>query len=398
MTQQVSVSKLRRYEQCPLAFRMRYVDARRVNAESRGDAAEFGTAVHGALEGAYDWVVREEFAGVVPPDVVLDSYREAFQETGLTGADNYADGLELVRGHFARRGAVDHAAVLSTERQFEIPLGRFELMGYIDRVDRVSADHVHVTDYKTGWMLFTQDEVAGDIQASAYVAAVRALYPWARRVTFSFDMLRHGVELPAERTDDQLEAHLDYMVGLAERAHASREFPARLSPLCPWCDHRNHCETYQDAVSRKLEIVATGPEDIEAVCVEREAVHALARVLDARKKDLEKVIRARVSKEGPFVAAGNRYSVVPVYEKTLPPAKTVSVLAKHTGRQVDDVRDALLVVDKKALEEFVRSLDPVETGARYRASAKTRLLKTELDAMAERSLSFSRFDSQAVRK
>src|SRR5271157_4478163 len=83
----VSVSRLKRYEQCALAFYFQYVDKKSapIGEGSRSQPAEFGTVLHDALERTYRWVVDEEYEGPFPEGQALEFFRLAWTDSGLVG-------------------------------------------------------------------------------------------------------------------------------------------------------------------------------------------------------------------------------------------------------------------------------------------------------------------------
>ena len=81
----VSVSRLKRFEQCALAFYLQYVDKvdRAAGESGRSQPAEFGTVLHDALERTYKWIVEEEYEGRFPEGECLEFFRFAWADSGL---------------------------------------------------------------------------------------------------------------------------------------------------------------------------------------------------------------------------------------------------------------------------------------------------------------------------
>ena len=89
----VSVSRLRRYEECPQAFYFQYID--KGEREPQGEPAAFGTILHDALERTYAWVVEDEYEGYLPEEVLTRAYREAWTESAMVRLPLYQEGLEI---------------------------------------------------------------------------------------------------------------------------------------------------------------------------------------------------------------------------------------------------------------------------------------------------------------
>ena len=117
----LSVSRLKLFEQCELAFFFKYVS--KGDVEPRGVAADFGTCLHAALETLYTWVIREEYEGLFPIDRLVASYKEAWQASELVGVALFQEGLQILRSYAKQYPTVDHMTILDVEREFNIDVG-----------------------------------------------------------------------------------------------------------------------------------------------------------------------------------------------------------------------------------------------------------------------------------
>ncbi|MCU0686197.1 MAG: PD-(D/E)XK nuclease family protein [Polyangiaceae bacterium] len=371
----LSYSRLAKWEQCPLAFRFAYVD------RLPGEPAlplRFGRVVHAALERLVRDVVAEERTGRLDEARALEAYRAAWDEEGLVGAALFAEGHALVRAFVRSEGAVDHRDVLAVEQEFRLPVGRFELLGYLDRVDRVGDDAVEVIDYKTNRALFEGDELASSLQMSLYALAARALWPWAREVRLTFVMLRHGpLRQHTTRTTADLEAVLAYAEVLGEAIERATEHPPRLGPNCAYCDYRRRCPAYAEALAGRRPGAMVDPDDLEAVAREREEVARVAKLTSARKAELDGILRTHVKEHGERTIDGVRYSLLHVRHVRHPLGPTLAVLERMTGLGRDALLARVGAVDKDALDALV-----VES-ASSRDKSFPHLLRAELDAAAE---------------
>ncbi len=370
----LSYSRLSRFEQCPLSFRLHYIDKQ--TAEP-GVPLKFGKLVHTVLEVLVSEHMEDERTGPLSVERALELYRESWASEGLTGIELFQEGLELLRGFIRDQGELDHRDILAVEKEFRLPVGRFTVLGFIDRVDCVDEETVEVIDYKTNRMLFTRDEVDHSLQMSIYHLAAQQLWPWAKKVRLTFHMLRHGLRLRTERTPEQLESALHYVETMGQATEEASEFPARLNSNCIYCDHRSHCPAYADALKGKREDICEDTADLEAVAREREEVAKLAKVLYTRKSELERVIKTHLEDQDELVLGGVRYRMFNTTKVEHPFEPTMRVLAGATGLSRDELVDRLATIDKKALERLIK-----ET---ITDRARARLVKTELEATASKS-------------
>jgi RecB family exonuclease len=372
----LSYSRLSRFEQCPLSFRLHYIEKQ---VAEPGVALRFGKLLHAVLEVLVREQMENERTGPLSLDRAMALYREGWARAELTGADVFQEGSHIL-GEFVRdQGELDHRDVLAIEKEFHLPVGRFTVLGFIDRVDFVDDETVEVIDYKTNRQLFTREEVDHSLQMSLYHLAAIRLWPWAKKVRLTFHMLRHGIRLQTERTAAQLETARAYVETLGEMTERATAFPARLNANCVYCDHRRQCPTYADALRGKRDFVCEDAADLEAVAREREEVARLAKVLYARKSELEDVLKAHIHERGELMLGGVRYGMFNTTRLEYPLDPTLAILEGVTGLSRDALIERLATIDKDALEKLLKEL------GKKHDRARVRLLKAELESVAHKS-------------
>lgn len=376
--QHLSYSRLSRFETCPLSYRLHYIEKKQAEP---GLPLRFGKTIHAVLERLIKEVVDDERTGPLSEERAIELYREAWGAEQLTGMDVFAEGLAILRRFIADQGVVDHRDVLAIEKEFRLPVGPFEVLGFIDRVDWIDDETVEVIDYKTNHQLFTRDEVDTSLQMSLYEVAVRRLWPWAKKVKLTFWMLRHGVRQETTRTEEQLADALAYVETLGRQTETATEYPARLNTNCSYCDHRKQCPAYADALKGKREFIVEDLADLEGVAREREEVARLAKALYARKEELEDILKAQLKERDELVLGGVRYRMFATTSLDYPLEPTLTLLADATGLSRDEVLGKLGAIDKKALDALLKSL------GKKLEKPRVSLLKAELEAHADKRLS-----------
>ena len=376
--QHLSYSRLSRFETCPLSYRLHYIEKKQAEP---GLPLRFGKTIHAVLERLIKEVVDDERTGTLSEERAIELYREAWGAEQLTGMDVFAEGLAILRRFIAEQGVVDHRDVLAIEKEFRLPVGPFEVLGFIDRVDWIDDETVEVIDYKTNHQLFTRDEVDTSLQMSLYEVAVRRLWPWAKKVKLTFWMLRHGVRQETTRTEEQLADALAYVETLGRQTETATEYPARLNTNCSYCDHRKQCPAYADALKGKREFIVEDLADLEGVAREREEVARLAKALYARKEELEDILKAQLKERDELVLGGVRYRMYATTSLDYPLEPTLTLLADATGLSRDEVLGKLGAIDKKALDALLKSL------GKKLDKPRVSLLKAELEAHADKRMS-----------
>ena len=376
--QHLSYSRLSRFETCPLSYRLHYIEKKQAEP---GLPLRFGKTIHAVLERLIKEVVDDERTGTLSEKRAIELYREAWGAEQLTGMDVFAEGLAILRRFIAEQGVVDHRDVLAIEKEFRLPVGPFEVLGFIDRVDWLDDETVEVIDYKTNRQLFNRDEVDTSLQMSLYEVAVRRLWPWAKKVKLTFWMLRHGLRQETTRTPEQLADALAYVETLGRQTETATEYPARLNTNCSYCDHRKQCPAYAEALQGKREFIVEDLADLEGVAREREEVARLAKALYARKEELEDILKAQLKERDELVLGGVRYRMFATTSLDYPLEPTLSLLADATGLSRDEVLGKLGAIDKKALDALLKSL------GKKLDKPRVSLLKAELEAHADKRMS-----------
>ncbi|WP_141593901.1 PD-(D/E)XK nuclease family protein [Myxococcus sp. AB056] len=369
----LSYSRLSRFEACPLSYRLHYLDK---HTAQPGVPLSFGKALHAVLERLLQEVIDTEYAGPLSDERALQLYSKAWTAEGLSGLDLFHQGLGILQDFVRQQGRVDARDILAVEKEFRLPVGPFTVLGFIDRVDWVDDETVHVIDYKSNHQLFTREELDSSLQLSLYALAARRLWPWAKKVRLSMWMLRHGIRQETTRTEEQLDAALAYVETLGQQMETAESFPARLNPNCVHCDHRRSCPAYAQALEGQRDVVCEDTSDLEAVAREREEVACLARILDARKAELEGVLRAHLSKKEELVLAGMRYRMFNTISLNYPLEPTLSRLASAMCLPRYELVERLTTIDKKALNALLKD------AVKRLGTARVALLKAELDSLA----------------
>jgi hypothetical protein len=120
---------------------------------------------------------------------------------------------------------------------------------------------------------------------------------------------------------------------------------------------------------------------VEAVAREREEVARLAKVLYARKSELEGILKTALKDRDELVLGGIRYAMFKASKADFPLGRTLEVLAKATGLTQAELLGRIATVNRKELEKLLK--DQSKTLGRSQAT----LLKAELEAISTKTYS-----------
>lgn len=131
--------------------------------------------------------------------------------------------------------------------------GGVPVISMIDRIDRVSETEYEVYDYKTNAQPFTTAQVEESIQLALYDMAVRSHWSEAEDIKCTFDLLRHGRQSTIF-TFERTETIRNYIINLWHQVHEWDEdnLSRTLNSFCGWCDFKEDCPVYSDAIKGKL--------------------------------------------------------------------------------------------------------------------------------------------------
>ncbi len=254
----LSANAVQSYSTCPMKFKLER------DWKIPGEAAaamQYGFAIHTVLKNYYD---PAPHAGEQTVEDVVEAFKKEF-------AKGYIDdpvqrkiyeerGADQLRTLLAAspRNSVD---VMATEHKFRFKLGEREIVGRIDRIDRLDGDAVRVVDYKTG---APKDRKFADesLQLSIYAMAVAQMGLSPHELVLV--NVQDNSSAVSGRTPKQLEGAREEIEEAAQ-GMAHGEFDPRPGQHCRWCDYRRLCPATEQRVFlpvkppvREFETSATG--------------------------------------------------------------------------------------------------------------------------------------------
>ena len=382
----LSVSRLQSYEQCARQFYYKYVDKSvpPLKEDTMG-AATFGSFLHDANEGIVKWVVAEEFSGLVPWTIIQQHCVRAWEETkGAKGVELYAEGVGYVRRYFEK--PINHMDILDVEREFRIKVGEFDVLGYMDRIDKTDMG-VNIVDYKSNRALYSRGDLDTSMQLAVYTLACRELYPWATTITAEMQMLRFGgMAQRATITTEVLSNTKDYLIAMGRKTESDHTWEPNLNANCQYCEFRHVCPKFDEATRIGLSVVKGSVTNLESVAVERETVSKIANAAYGRKKTLDDVLKRALHESPELVLNGVRYYLSHVSHTEYDTLGLLHLLKKHQI-SVGEIA-TLLSFNNAALEAWVKE---------NRQDSARAILAAEVENMAHKVPAFSKLETRKAK-
>lgn len=269
----LSYSSISLYQQCPLLYKLRYVD----NLKPKPRAPlSFGNSLHKALEFMYDIKVPPP----LPLEKILAYYNQNWVKEGYGSGEEekrYLDYGKEILTEFYNKNIKDFKLPMAVEGDYIIDIGAIKLRAKIDRIDRLK-DGVEIIDYKSNANPITIDKLKESRQLAIYQMVIESkLGVRVERLTYY--QLRTQLPISTERySDERIEEIKNEVLHVGDKIR-NKEFAARLNDYCP-CDFPHLCPYFKDKYpSERIDIL----EDIESRGAIKEIVEEYVRVREESK-------------------------------------------------------------------------------------------------------------------
>lgn len=299
---------------------------------------KLGTACHEALELAGQIWQKTGHLTDADKKKVLKFYNELSVREGIDDMDTHEIGRQLVKNRINNFDLGNK--IVSLEEKFGFPKSQhpdlktssgIPLIGAMDKVVELDEETLLIVDYKTSKTSPTPEQLKSDLQLSLYDLVAQILYPQYPRVILCLDMLKadpvFSYRTPEQRADfaDYLETVYKAMVSFTEK-----DAKPSMNIFCPWCDFREHCDVYMEAVTKsEYEFLPTVNLTNEALVTEWEQVKRTAKILDMRKRELDMVMIEKIKNLGSDLLADEKQVFIRQNARTNYDPQTVQKLVPY---------------------------------------------------------------------
>jgi RecB family exonuclease len=243
MVEIYSHSKLWLFENCPEAYKIKYID--RAMPELPASIHAFlGSMAHESLEWLYTEIMQNK-------EVELDDLIKYFAENwhsqfsldmrvpeGERVEDFFHKGVKFLIDYY-KSNFPFHEDTIHLEKKILFPLSEdVKITGYIDRIVKKGFNEYEVHDYKTNAKMKSQSEVDQDRQLAFYHLGLRELFGDEIKVSLIWHFLAHDKKITSFRTSEDLEKLKASTLELIKKIREEKEWKACGRRWCDWCSYK----------------------------------------------------------------------------------------------------------------------------------------------------------------
>jgi RecB family exonuclease len=162
--------------------------------------------------------------------------------SGTTPLTYLENGRRMLQTYHQRYYPFTQSRTLELEEEFLFPVSeKHAIRGVIDRLARAGDDSLEIHDYKTSRRLPHSSKVGSDTQLALYELALRHRWPGTRHISLIWHYLAFDEEIRITKTPQQLQTIKQNILDIIKRIESTTSFPARVTPLCDWCEYKEIC-------------------------------------------------------------------------------------------------------------------------------------------------------------
>lgn len=244
-----SNSKLTTYENCPMQYKLKYIDKVELpEGAEEGIEAFLGSRVHDVLEKLHKELILTKLNSL---DDLLGYYKIEWDKNwhenvvvvkkGFT-KDHYRNtGKEAITNYYKRHQPFNQSKTLATEQLITFKIDNYNIRGYIDRLSHRGKGNYEIHDYKTSGSLPSQEKFDSDRQLALYHIGIKEKYRDAKDIRLIWHYLVFDKEFTSTRTDAQIRDLKKEVFSLIKTIEKDKAFKPNESNLCDWCEFPEHC-------------------------------------------------------------------------------------------------------------------------------------------------------------
>ena len=240
-----SHSRLWLFENCPEAYKIKYIDKTFPDLPKSFELF-LGNIVHKTLEWFYEEIQKDNFHDL---DTLIEKFANLWNanitneyrlNSYLKIEDYFNKGIKfLVDYYYKNKPFIENTIHL--EKRILFPLDdnkEYFIQGYIDRVVLNKGGEYEVHDYKTNDSLKSQGQIDLDRQLAFYHLGLQEELGKDIKVKLIWHFLAHNKTINSIRSQEQLEKLKQDTLNLIKNIENKKVFPSCGKTWCDWCSFK----------------------------------------------------------------------------------------------------------------------------------------------------------------
>lgn len=245
-----SHNRLSCFEQCPLKYRMRYID--KIESPIDNTIENFlGIKVHQVLEKLYldinnnNKVQLNDFLTYLDK-IWNETWNEKIKIVKKNHSVDYYRNLakKYVTNYFIKNIPFNQSEILGIEQNIRIVLddkGDYILQGIIDRLEKDDLGSFFIHDYKTSSKLPNFEQLKLDRQLALYGIGIQQAYPNSKNIELIWHFLAFNKCMKLRLAEIDIQILKNKIIRLIDKIENTKKYPAKPSILCKWCEYQPIC-------------------------------------------------------------------------------------------------------------------------------------------------------------
>tara|TARA_B100000131_G_scaffold320548_1_gene368953 strand:+ start:2572 stop:3441 length:870 start_codon:yes stop_codon:yes gene_type:complete len=266
-----SYSRINTYNQCPQKYKIQYID--KIYSSKNSIEAFMGNSVHYVLEKIYSIKnLKNQFISFDSlVDMYFDYWKKEWTDDIFISKFKYNqikndksmlfhnksieqiyyekminDGKKCLSNYYKRFNDSGYFKqnIFAVEYEFKIKIGKYEFIGYIDRIDIDDDNTINIIDYKTGSKFHTLSKLKKDLQLYIYEMVIRNSddFKNMENIILNLFYLKVDKYLSCVHDNKDVIKLEKKILDNIELIKSDKVFNGKESILCDWCFFWNECD------------------------------------------------------------------------------------------------------------------------------------------------------------
>ena len=257
-----SYSSLSKFEQCPYAYKLQYID-RNFSSQS-SIQLDIGNLVHYVLQKKEEGTSKEELSSILRKGAITNEdlcsaeteYKSPYSSTqkilgaeeiaekyfdeyfveGKSSGLNYSKKLDWFEEEYILKPTIENEwHTLAVEMPFEFLYNDLKIKGKIDKLLVNKEFNFKIVDYKSSDSSYDEEKLKAPLQLYIYALAIKSMFgKFPAQLEYEFILIGKTQTITGSEWYDKAEKKLFALTERLKEAYTTGIFVPKPTPLCYW--------------------------------------------------------------------------------------------------------------------------------------------------------------------